>query len=400
MSRAHSVSDFLNALQSGINAGYEDFVLDFSKVTVLFPNAGVPIAGIIQYYKIEKGVEFIEADEYPVINNSKLLAPVSVEEFYSEYARDPLNKVWRFTNFDQVSSLVNCFIDELSRSDTFNEGVLNGLEWSLNEVMDNVLQHSSTSEGFIMGQIHRNTKHIAFCIFDSGQGIYNSLKNSIHKPLHPVDALTLCIKEGVTRDKQIGQGNGMFGLSQIVRNNEGILTITSNKAALYQTHKEVKTIKNLPSISFAVGCTSVDFQLDYDKKVSIEDALRIGGRVGNFVNYRIEDLENNFGEIDYRLKDRAQGYGTRKAGLKVRNEVINLHSESKQPINLDFKGINLISSSFADELIGKLVLHYGFFGFNNVIRLRNMNSVVQTIAQRSVSQRMAESLNDIKDQAE
>ena len=177
MSLAHSVSDFLNALQSGINAGYEDFVLDFSKVTVLFPNAGVPIAGIIQYYKIEKGVEFIEADEYPVINNSKLLAPVSVEEFYSEYARDPLNKVWRFTNFDQVSSLVNCFIDELSRSDTFNEGVLNGLEWSLNEVMDNVLQHSSTSEGFIMGQIHRNTKHIAFCIFDSGQGIYNSLKN-------------------------------------------------------------------------------------------------------------------------------------------------------------------------------------------------------------------------------
>ena len=56
--------------------------------------------------------------------------------------------------------------------------------------------------------------------------------------------------------------------------------------------------------------------------------------------------------------------------------------------------MNLISSSFADELIGKLVLEYGFFGFNNVIRLKNMNSLVQTIVQRSVSQRMAESLKE------
>lgn len=396
MSRAHTVSEFLIELQNGISAGYQDFVLDFSKVSVVFPNAGVPISGILQYYKRELSIEFIEAEEHSVISNSKLLNPLDTDEYYSEYARDPLNKIWRFTNFDQVSCLVNCFIEELSRSDTFKEGVLNGLEWSLNEVMDNVLQHSSKSEGFIMGQIHRNTKHIAFCIFDSGQGIYNSLKSSAHRPQHPVDALTLCIKEGVTRDKQIGQGNGMFGLSQIVRNNEGILTITSNKAALYQTHKEVKTFKNLPTISFAVGCTSVDFQLDYDKRVSIEDALRIGGRTGNFVNYRVENLENNNGEIEYKLKDRAQGYGTRKSGLKVRNEIINLHSESMQPINLDFKGINLISSSFADELIGKLVLYYGFFGFNNVIRLHNMNSVVQTIVQRSVSQRMAESLNEPK----
>ncbi len=396
MRHPHNVSDFLIELQSGINAKYQEFILDFTGVRSIFPNAAVPIAGIIQYYKNELNVEFVESDSFNLIDNSKLLSPLDAGEQFSDYVRDPLNRIWKFTNFDQVNNLVNCFIDELSRSDTYKEGVLNGLEWSLNEVMDNVLQHSDSKEGFIMGQIHRNTKHIAFCIFDSGQGIYNSLKNSIYRPKHPVDALTLCIKEGVTRDKEIGQGNGMFGLSQIVRNNQGILTITSNKAALFQTHQEVKTIKNLPTISFSNGCTSVDFQLDYDKRVSIEEALRIGGRTGSFVNYRIEELENSTGEIDYQVRDKAQGFGTRKAGLKVRNDIINIYNETRQPINLDFKGINLISSSFADELIGKLVLHFGFFGFNNVIRLRNMNSVVQTIAQRSVSQRMAESLNEQK----
>ena len=78
--------------------------------------------------------------------------------------------------------------------------------------------------------------------------------------------------------------------------------------------------------------------------------------------------------------------------MKTHKEKLN--TLLNQTIILDFRGVNLISSSFADELIGKLVLEYGFFGFNNVIRLKNMNSLVQTIVQRSVSQRMAESLKE------
>lgn len=59
---------------------------------------------------------------------------------------------------------------------------------------------------------------------------------------------------------------------------------------------------------------------------------------------------------------------------------------------MDFTGIDLISSSFADELLGKLVVEFGFFGFNNFFKMKNMNSLIQSIVQRSVGQRMAESL--------
>ena len=55
--------------------------------------------------------------------------------------------------------------------------------------------------------------------------------------------------------------------------------------------------------------------------------------------------------------------------------------------------INIISSSFADELIGKLVTEFGFYGFNNIFKLKNMNANVQSIVQRSVAQRMMESFN-------
>ncbi len=388
------VSEFIRQLQDGLNAGYEDFVVDFRNVGSVFPNVAVPMAGIMEFYKKEENIDFYNIENPNQIDRSRIFNPVSAEKEIDEYYKDPLNKVWRFDNYDQVFQLVNSFLEELSQLDQFEEGVLNGIEWSLNEVMDNVIQHSNSEAGFIMGQIHRNTKHIAFCVFDSGRGIFNSLKSSIFKPKHPVDALTLCIKEGVTRDKSIGQGNGMYGLFEIVRLNKGSLNITSNKAALVFNDNNIKTHKNLPTISFTNGCACIDFQLDYDQRVSIEEVLNINDNQGVFVNYRIEELENDKGEIEYSIKEKGQGFGTRKSGMKVRNEIINIYNETKQPIIVDFKGVNLISSSFADELLGKLILHFGFFGFNNVVRLRNMKSIVQSVAQRSISQRMAESLNN------
>ena len=83
----------------------------------------------------------------------------------------------------------------------------------------------------------------------------------------------------------------------------------------------------------------------------------------------------------------------RKSGEKIRFELINVYKQSNKTITLDFANINIISSSFADELIGKLVTEFGFYGFNNIFKLKNMNANVQSIVQRSVAQRMMESFN-------
>jgi len=283
-------------------------------------------------------------------------------------------------------------LEELNSSDKFEKGVLEGLEWCLNEVMDNVIQHSDSSCGFVMGQIHKSTKHVAFTIFDAGRGIYNSLKNSIHNPRNPIDALTLSLQEGVTRDKKVGQGNGMYGLRRIIQHNEGRLTLTSNSASYFLKGDQAETFKRIPTLSREQGCAIVDFQLDYDKNVSIADALKFNGKLYDPVNLKIEELENDKGEIEFILLQKSSGFGTRQAGERIRNQILNIHQQSNQVIVIDFKGVELISSSFADELLGKLVVEFGFFGFNNLIRMRNMNSLVQNIVQRSVSQRMAESI--------
>ena len=55
--RPKAVSEFLHGLNAAINKGYKEIILDF-KDGSYFPNAVTPIAGIIQYYNMNKNITF------------------------------------------------------------------------------------------------------------------------------------------------------------------------------------------------------------------------------------------------------------------------------------------------------------------------------------------------------
>ncbi|MCH5286833.1 MAG: STAS-like domain-containing protein [Christensenellaceae bacterium] len=57
---------------------------------------------------------------------------------------------------------------------------------------------------------------------------------------------------------------------------------------------------------------------------------------------------------------------------------------------IDFNGIAAISSSYADELIGKMVASIGFVRFTQVCSLKNLSPFVASVINRSVQQRMAQ----------
>jgi len=388
MNHPKIVSDFILAVQNGKRRGYEDYSVIIDDSSLAFPNVCVPIAGIVEYWK-SIGTEFnyfFERDD-GYIANSSISHPLLVSDNMLQLSRGSLNKIWKFRDFEDVQQLVDSFVREISQVSICESGVLEGLTWCLNEVMDNVLQHSKANFGYAMGQIHQSTKHIAFCVFDYGQGIYNSLKDTQYTPRHPIDAITLAVKEGITRDSDLGQGNGMWGLHNIVKVNSGRLGITSNGASYIMKGDEIKTFTKLPFLSKENGCTTVDFQVDFDKGISISEAL--GGYEP--INLRTFSIENLQGNLVYKISEKASGTGTRNSGLRVRNELINLHRESGQVIEIDFSDVPVVSSSFADELVGKLVSTYGFFGFNQVFRLMNMNQIIQSIVNRSVAQRMSQS---------
>lgn len=96
-------------------------------------------------------------------------------------------------------------------------------------------------------------------------------------------------------------------------------------------------------------------------------------------------MNNN---IVYRLADKSSGTGTRQSGAAMRSEVISIAKQPDSVVLLDFSGVSVVSSAFADEFIGKLVVEFGFIGFTQRFRLVGMNGTVEAIANRSVSQRL------------
>ena len=58
------------------------------------------------------------------------------------------------------------------------------------------------------------------------------------------------------------------------------------------------------------------------------------------------------------------------------------------PINVDFDGVSIVSSSFADEFLGKLFVRIGALRFMNAIRLRGVCPTVRSVVDQAILQRV------------
>jgi hypothetical protein len=368
----------------------DKMILCFPKSEEIDPCTAVPLAGIIEYYRTEKNIEFQFEGTTEILRKTQILSP-SKFKYDTHNQVSVLNVVWKFLTSNDVNYLVTAVVRELEQKTQFESGVLPGIEWCLNEVMDNVLQHSASESddpvGYVMVQMPPKNQHVIFCVCDFGQGIQNSLQNISPPPENSVDAITRAIQEGVTRDKKIGQGNGLWGLHNILRLNAGQLMIATGDGSWFFDGCNIDTTRSHQYLDENHKGTIIDFHVNIEQKVSIAEALNGHSPI----NYRLESLENETGQqIEFILKNEASGTGTRQSGMKLRNRIMNTVIESPLQIIIDFQGVSVITSSFADELIGKLVVELGFVGFSQQIQLKNMNEIITPIVNRSVSQRIAE----------
>jgi len=69
---------------------------------------------------------------------------------------------------------------------------------------------------------------------------------------------------------------------------------------------------------------------------------------------------------------------------------VNYLSEGAPSLLLDFDGVDMVSSSFADETIGKLAEKFGPVGFFQRFRLVNMSPTVQGLLDRAIGLRLSD----------
>ena len=156
-----------------------------------------------------------------------------------------------------------------------------------------------------MAQYHSTTHKIVFCIYDDGIGIYNTLRKSTHNPATELDAILLSVQEGVGDGK--GQGNGLYGLYQVVHENKGTVTITSGGASIrLNDHGELGKYDRIPFLPGNRKGTTVDFQLDLNNRIDITRAFQSIGGYDCF-DIRIDNMIDDEGFYVYNVLDNCQG---------------------------------------------------------------------------------------------
>ena len=197
-------------------AGYQDLILDFSECTAAF--AGPMLALCSQVMRLRNA----RIDMSLVMPEDQALGRLFQNSNWAHYL-EPRNNppstfkgytqvpATQFTNADEQQRAVNRIVNAvLGAIPDLERRELAAIEWSVNEITDNVLNHAQSKIGGLVqvSTFQRKRKRIEYIVADAGVGIPATLRSTRPALTSDADALDHAMREGGTRDTAGGQGNG------------------------------------------------------------------------------------------------------------------------------------------------------------------------------------------------
>ena len=397
---AKALRDFVPALYECINRGHETLVLDFRRSDRAYGDAMLPIICLVEHRRA-RGTQF-----RVLLPTTPTLAQLFLNTNWAHYL-DPSHQkldiehrqhlaLRRFQTSAEQQASVNAALDVVLRTMELRRDVLAALEWSLNEITDNVLNHAQSERGgFVQVSTFGDDHLIKFYVADGGRGIPNSMRVRFPHLKTDADALGEAVKAGVTSIPDSGQGNGLAGSLRIATSANGSFRIMSGKAQ-FDVFKErptssYRTQRGQTGGGFRFPGTSVMVELDTRADFAIEEALGLDGTPRTEVTDAVDLLySDDSGQLRLTLRDETLGFGTRHAGVELRRKLKNLlNAEPSARLILDWSGVPLVSSSFADEALGKLFVELGPVAFGSRIVLVGAEPLVASLIDRAIMQRIS-----------
>ena len=343
----------------------------------VFPNQIVPLACVIEYLR-QIGKTVVVHNDFKDVARTHFDAPILADRETIQAKRFTDGVVWKVTSAEQCYALVDAVIFELSYKAKFEKGTLPALEWALNEMIDNVLLHSESSAAYFMYQPQLASGRLSFSVGDAGRGFLSSFRNSRYSPRSEADAITLAVRKEVTRDPAVGAGNGLWGTLRIVSENGGRLTIASGGSVIFFRTDEgvARTYEGIGTVDDRCKTSLVDIQLIADQPIELARAFQ---QEDSPVSLFLERYENEVGDSSFSFKNWSLGTGTRESGESARVLIANILSNTEGGVVLDFGGLGIISTSFADEAVGRLALQVGRESFASRVRFTGLNDITRMI---------------------
>ncbi|VUZ25975.1 Uncharacterised protein [uncultured Comamonas sp.] len=375
--------------------GHSDIDLDFSHCKAAFPGAMLPLCAHVMHLRearIDVQLTLPQDERVRRLFESTAWAHFLCPRDHDYPRRNNLARqvpAARYSTHEDQEVVLNELLEKLlSVIPNFNRSAFAAVEWALNEISDNVLNHSGSSTGGLLQlSVFDLARHrVEFTISDAGNGVPATLRAAKPEIDNDVDALLEAVKSGVTRNAVDFQGNGLYGALEICRVGGGKFSLNAGNAVLICSHETVSARRE--SVPFTG--TTVDALIDFSEPALLERALAIDGRIHEPVDYiELRYEQDDLRSIPFRLNDQAFSFRSRPAGRPVRVKLGNIIQACPgQTVFVDFTGISVVSSSFADEVFGKIFVELGPMRFMQTVRLVNVSPTVQALIDRAITQRM------------
>ena len=373
-------------------SGFSDLILDFSGCSAAMPG---PMLGLcaeisaLRERKINVSLVLPTNDRLARLfvnaNWAFTIDPGSHKRStYRGYVNLP---VIRFHSHKEQPAVVNRLVESiLSSIPGIAREDLAAVEWSLNEITDNVLVHSqSPCGGFVQLANYSQRRRVEFSVADAGVSIPATLRARFATLTDP-ELLEKATNEGITRDPALGQGNGLYGTFRVASSNGGTFQLLSGHGLLKYANSELRlTNERVPFPG-----TLVVASIDCANPLALADALRFGDekyKPLDYVELRYEDRTSD--DLIFRMHEEALSFGSRGAGTPIRNRIANLvRMNPGRRLRVDMSQVPLLSSSFADEVFGKLFRQLGPTGYSSAIDLVEVGQTARALIDKAIFQRM------------
>ncbi|MBX6368874.1 MAG: DUF4325 domain-containing protein [Rhodospirillales bacterium] len=386
-------------------ANFGAFCLDFSKVTEIRAPQALPLICLAARYR-SSGADVRVVDP----ENSALLRTMSGNGWlhYFRMERPPPFRAkgaakrlptLGFLDGDEHFAVVQTVVEHvLSTVPDLSRDQFSAFEWALNEITDNVLNHARSAVGGLIHVSHFRGQQrlVEYIVCDSGVGIPETLRTALPGLKDDRAALQAAIEEGVTRDAATNAGNGLYGSYRISLVSGGHFEIESGFARLHYSssnHVRKETgrsrggmrIDRSPTV---FPGTMVRASLNYRNTFALTEALAFSRPYAAPVDYIENRYEDESGIPVVPVKRDWRNFGSRRAGEMFRTRLENLIAMSaRKRVVLDMSGIHVVSSSFADEVFGKLYAALGPSRFHDALLFSNVDATVRALIDRAILMR-------------
>jgi hypothetical protein len=257
---------------------------------------------------------------------------------------------------------------------------LPALEWAVMEITDNILIHArSGTSGVRCAQYFPERQRLDVGLCDMGRGIMASLSES-HTVLSHGDAMRKALQRGITRDKVNCMGNGLASSHDIAKVNGGSFQVWTGDVTYRMVARKAKGFVRHVSV---LG-TGLLLSLKTDRPFDLRETF-IDQRSFTYIDAEAQRVTDSGG---LRILGECVHTGSRPPATGLRRKILTLLPQMDSPLLLDFDGVKSASSSFLDELVGRLALELGMENLKAKIRLVNASDRLRGMANVVVKQRL------------